>query len=70
MGCRDNSHVHEEVYAGCNVYSHVFKVYASIIYSKSCTYVGFLKETHVHIKRSHFKGIFGNFQTLVFGIRF
>ena len=54
MGCRNNSHVHEEVYMGCNVESHLFKVYTAIIYSNLCTYVGFLKETHVHIKKAHF----------------
>ena len=31
MGYRNNSHVHEEVYVGCNVESHVFKVYVGII---------------------------------------
>ena len=56
MGCRDNSGVHEEVYVGCNAKSHVFKVYASIIYSKSHTYMGFLKETHVYIKKISFSG--------------
>ena len=50
---------------GCNVYSHVFKVYTSIIYSKSRTYVGFLKENRVHIKKTYFKGTSGHFQTLV-----
>ena len=52
MGCRDNSHVHEEVYAGCNADSHVFKAYATIIYRNSRTYAGFLKESRVHIKNS------------------
>ena len=65
MGCRDNSRVREQVYAGCNAKSHVFKVYVSIIYIKSRTYAGFLKETHAHIKSSHSKGTFGHFQTLV-----
>ena len=65
MGCRDNSRIHEELYMGCNAYSHVFNTYVSIIYRKSCTYVGFLKENHVHIKKDHFQGISGNFQTLV-----
>ena len=51
MGYRNNSHVHEEVYAGCNVECHVSKVCMTIIYSNSCTYVGFLKETRVHIKK-------------------
>ena len=54
MGCRDNSRVREEVYVGCNAESRVFKVYASIIYIKSCTYAGFLKETPIHIKKTHF----------------
>ena len=46
---------------GFNVDSHVFKAYMSIIYSKSRTYAGFLKETRVHIKKSHFKGTSGHF---------
>ena len=50
MGFRDNSHVHKEVYMGCNVESFIFKVYVSIIYSKSRTYMGFLNSTHVYIK--------------------
>ena len=54
MGYRDNSHIHEEVYMGCNAEIHVFKAYRSIIYSNSHTYMGFLKETHIHIKRAHF----------------
>ena len=54
MGCTDNNRVHEEVYVGCSAKSHIFKAYASIIYSKLRTYVGFLKETHVHIKKAHF----------------
>ena len=52
MGCRNKSCLHEEVYMGCNVESHVFKVYTTIIYRNSCTYVGFLKETRVHKKNS------------------
>ena len=36
---------------GCNVEIHVFKVYATIIYSKSRTYAGLLKESRVHIKK-------------------
>ena len=52
MGCRDNSRVHKEVYMGCNEESHGFKAYATIIYSNSHTYMGFLKESHVHIKNS------------------
>ena len=47
MGCRNNSRIHEEVYMGCNAESHIFKAYVTIIYSNSCTYTGFLKETHV-----------------------
>ena len=31
MGCRDNSHVREEVYMVCNAESHVFKAYVGII---------------------------------------
>ena len=54
MGCRDNSRIREEVYMGCNADSHVFKEYASIIYSNSHTYAGFLKETHIHIKKISF----------------
>ena len=50
MGCRDNSSVHEEVYVGCNVEIHVYKVYVTIIYSNLRTYAGFLKESRVHIK--------------------
>ena len=50
---------------GCNAESCVFKAYVSIIYSNLRTYAGFLKETHVYIKKSHFKGIFRNFHTLV-----
>ena len=60
MGCRDNSHVREEVYAGRNAYISVFKAYASIIYSKSRTYAGFLKETYVH-KKNSFLGYFWAF---------
>ena len=44
---------------GCNAESRVFKAYASIIYSKSRTYVGFLKETHVHIKNIIFRVLLG-----------
>ena len=50
---------------GCNAEIRVFKVYTSIIYSKLCTYMGFLKETRIHIKKTHFKGTSGHFQTLV-----
>ena len=57
-GCRNNSRVHEEVYAGCNIEIRIFKVYVSIIYRKSHTYAGFLKETRletrVHINKTHF----------------
>ena len=62
MGYRNNSHVHKEVYAGCNAESHVFKVYMSIIYSKSHTYAGFLKETHAHIKKTHLRVLLGIFR--------
>ena len=55
---------------GCNVESHVFKVYVTIIYSNSHTDVGFLKETHVHINKNHFKGTSGHFQTLVSSRKF
>ena len=65
MGCRNNSHIHEEVYVGCNAESHVFKSYVAIIYINSHTYVGFLKESHVHIKNS-FLGYFCEF--LDFGV--
>ena len=54
MGCRNNSRVPEEVYAGCSAESHVYKAYATIIYSNSCMYTGFLKETRIHIKKTHF----------------
>ena len=54
MGYRDNSRIQKEVYIGCNVEGHVFKAYMIIIYSKSRTYVGFLKETRVQIKKTHF----------------
>ena len=60
MGCRDNSCIHEEVYAGFNVESHIFKVYVTIIYSNSHTYMGFSKESRIHIKNS-FLGYFGEF---------
>ena len=70
MGCRDNDHIHEEVYAGFNGEIHVFKAYVSIIYSKSHTYAGFRKETLIHIKQSHFKGISGHFQTLMSSRKF
>ena len=60
MGCRNNSRIHEEVYMGFNVESCVFKVYVTIIYSNSCTYAGFLKESRVHIKNS-FLGYFWAF---------
>ena len=45
---------------GCNAEIHVYKAYATIIYSNSRTYVGFLKETLVHIKNS-FLGYFWAF---------
>ena len=54
MSCRDNNRIHEEVYVGFNVESLVFQAYVSIIYSKSRTYAGFLKETRIHIKKAHF----------------
>ena len=62
MSFRNNNHIHEELYAVCSVESHVFKAYTSIIYSKSRTYVGFLKETRVHIKKYHFRVIMGIFR--------
>ena len=65
MGYKDSSCIHNEVYVGYNANSHLFKVYVSIIYSESRTYASFLKETCIYIKRSHFKGISRNFQTLV-----
>ena len=45
---------------GFNAESHVFKAYMTIIYSNSRTYMGFLKESHVHIKNS-FLGYFWAF---------
>ena len=60
MGCRNNSRIHEEVYMGCNAKSHVFKAYATIIYSNSRTYVGFHKEICVH-KKNSFLGYFWAF---------
>ena len=62
MGCRDNSRVHEEVYMGCSVEIHVVNAYATIIYSNSHTYVGFLKEIHVHIKKLIFRVFLGIFR--------
>ena len=62
MGCRDNSFVHEEVYASCNVEIRVFKAYTSIIYIKSCTYACFLKESRVHIKKLIFRVFLGIFR--------
>ena len=62
MGCRDNGHVYEEVYVGCSVESRVFKAYVTIIYNNSCTYMGFLKETHVHIKKLIFRVFLGIFR--------
>ena len=62
MGCRDNSCIHEEVYVGCNVESHLFKVYVTIIYSNSRMYAGFLKETHVHIKNLILRVLLGIFR--------
>ena len=53
-----------------NAKIHVFKVYMSIIYSKSHTYMGFFKETRVYIKKAHFKGTSGHFQTLVSSEKF
>ena len=47
---------------GCNAESHVFKVYMTIIYINSCTYVGFLKETCVHIKKIIFMVLVGIFR--------
>ena len=64
MGCRDNTHVHEEYTWIAMQKSYVFKAYTTIIYSNSHTYVGFLKASRVHIK-THFQGISGNFQTFV-----
>ena len=62
MGCRNDSRVHEEVYMGCNAKSHVFKAYMTIIYSNSHMYVGFLKETRVHIKKLIFRVFLGIFK--------
>ena len=45
---------------GFNVEIHIYKVYATIIYSNSRMYVGFLKESRVHIKNS-FLGYFWAF---------
>ena len=64
MGCKDNSRVYEEVHAGCNEESHVFKVYTTIIYSTLRTYAGFIKESRVHIKNS-FLGYFWAFSDFV-----
>ena len=57
---------------GCNVKCHIFKEYASIIYNKSRTYAGtgFLKETRVYIKKSHFMDTYGHFQTFVSSRKF
>ena len=60
MGCRDNSRIHEEVYMVFNAKIHVFKAYMTIIYRNSHTYMGFLKESCVHIKNS-FLGYFWEF---------
>ena len=65
MGYRNNSRVHEEVYMGCTIEIHVFNAFVTIIYSNSCTYAGFLKESRVHIKKS-FLGYFWAF--LDFGV--
>ena len=62
MAIRDNRRIREEVCVGCNAEIHVFKAYTSIIYRKSCTYVGFLKETHVHIKKYHLRFLLGIFR--------
>ena len=70
MSCRGISCVREEVCIGCNAESSVFKAYVSIIYRKSCTYAGFLKETRIHIKKYHFKGTSRHFQTLVSSEKF
>ena len=64
MGCRDNSRVHEEYTQVAMQKIHVFKAYATIIYSNLRTYVGFLKESRVHIKNS-FLGYFWAFSDLV-----
>ena len=55
MGCRNNSHIHKEEYAGCNAKIRVFKAYMTIIYSNSHMYMGFLKETRIHIKKLIFR---------------
>ena len=60
MGCRNNSHIHEEYTWVSMQKSHVLKVYVTIIYSNSCMYVGFLKESYVHIRNS-FLGYFWEF---------
>ena len=70
MGFSDNSRVHEEVYVGYSVESCIFMTYATIIYSNSRMHVGFLRETRVHIKKTHFKGISRHFQTLVSSRKF
>ena len=62
MGCRNNNRIHEEVYASCNVESHIFKPYATIIYSNSRMYAGFLKETRVHIKKVILRVFLGIFR--------
>ena len=61
MGYKNNNRVHEEVYIGCNAESQIFKEYVTIIYNNSCTYVGFLKETHIHIKKITFRVFLGVF---------
>ena len=55
---------------GFNAESRVFKAYTSIIDGNSHTYAGFLKETHIHIKKTCFTGTFGHFQTLVASEKF
>ena len=61
-GCRDNNHVQKDVYVGFNAESRVFKAYTTIIYSNSRMYAGFLKETHVHIKKLIFGVFLGIFR--------
>ena len=45
---------------GCNAESCVFKAYVTIIHRNSHMYMGFLKESRVHIKNS-FLGYFWAF---------
>ena len=65
MGCGDNSHVcRRYMWVAMQIFTYLGHTRVLYIASR-LQYAGFLKETHVYIKKDHFKATSWNFQTLV-----